>query len=61
MVPGLVAGLAAQGLACTESATLGVLWHGTAADLLAAGGADAAHTAELIRMLARARARCWQG
>lgn len=62
VLTGLVAGLAAQGLACAESATLGVLWHGTAADLLAAGGQDAAHTAgELIRMLARARAQLLAG
>ena len=58
VLTGIIAGLAAQGLSGYDSAVLGAVWHGAAADLLAAGGEDAAHTAgELIGTLARARAR----
>lgn len=58
VLTGLIAGLLAQGLPPAEAAVLGAMWHGAAADLLAAGGEDAGHTAsELVGMLAKARAR----
>lgn len=57
VLTGLIAGLLAQGVTPWRAACLGALWHGSAGDLLAKDGHDAAHTAgELVARLAAARA-----
>lgn len=58
VLTGVIAGLLAQGLDGFTAATLGVAWHGEAADLLAADGEDASHTAgDLLERIPSARAR----